>query len=331
MKARGIVFDGIEKVEMRDMELPSPGSGDLLVETEVSGISVGTERWALLGKRPEMNFPFVTGYMGIGRVSWIGDLAREKGYQIGDRLNFMKGKISEPYQSNSWMGTHISHAVLDADNPNIIKVPEGLDPADASLSQLCCVAMQGIEMAGVSARSNVLVMGLGVIGLYAVQICRLKGAFVAGADVVESRLDVARKLKTDWVFNSRDPDLGSKLMRIAPDGFDMVIDTSSIPDVVNHTFPYLKTGGKFVLQGYYPGNSSLDLGAAALRSAHIYMPNGHDIQNAGVAMRWTKEGHLNSRDLLSHIVPPKQATDLYQWIAAGSDKFLGLAIDWRKN
>ena len=40
-----------------------------------TGVSVGTERWALIGKRAEISFPNVPGYMGIGRVTKVGDAA----------------------------------------------------------------------------------------------------------------------------------------------------------------------------------------------------------------------------------------------------------------
>jgi 3-hydroxyethyl bacteriochlorophyllide a dehydrogenase len=74
-------------------------------------------------------------------------------------------------------------------------VPEGLPAEEAVLLGLCAVAMRGIEIAGIPAGAKVLVCGLGVIGQYAVQVCRLKGAEVTATDVVEARLQTAKAVR----------------------------------------------------------------------------------------------------------------------------------------
>jgi 3-hydroxyethyl bacteriochlorophyllide a dehydrogenase len=86
------------------------------------------------------------------------------------------------------MASHVSHAVVDVCVPpwdpqgfngmQVEPVPAGLDVMQASLTQLAAVALRGIAMAAVPMNAHVLICGLGVIGLYAVQICRLKGARV---------------------------------------------------------------------------------------------------------------------------------------------------------
>ncbi len=342
MKAKAVVFEAAGKVILQDLELPKPGSTDLVVETEVSGISVGTERWAYLGKRPELKFPNVPGYMGIGLVMEAGDEAMKNGFSVGDRVNFFKSRLPEPLGSNSWMGSHLSHAVVDTstrvEDPrpdemqihNCEKLPEGMDPVDASLTQLCAVAMRGIELAGIPASSKVLVLGLGVIGQYAVQVCRLKGAQIACSDVVESRLQVAKKNGAEWVLNSRQPDFYERLRSVAPKGFDIIIDTSSIPEVVNRIFPHLKMFGKLIFQGWYPPPSPIDLNAAHMRMATMFTPCAHSGKATAAAMQWVRDGHLDTKSLVSHIVKPEAASQIYEKMAAGSEDFLGMVFDWRK-
>lgn len=341
MKAKALVFEAPKKVVLKDLDLPEPGPADLVVETEVSGISVGTERWAYIGKRPELKFPNVPGYMGIGRVTRAGDEAKRKGFSIGDRVNFFKSRLIGDLNGNSWMGSHLSTAIVDTTpRPDEVKpgewevhccekLPEGLDPVDASLTQLCAVAMRGIEMAGIPAASRVLVLGLGVIGQYAMQVCRLKGARVACADVVESRLQVAKKTGAEWVLNSQSPDFYEKLKGIAPSGFDIIIDTSSIPEVINKIFPHLKLYGKLIFQGWYPPPSALDLNAAHGRMPTMYAPCAHSGQATASAMQWVRDGHLDTKSLVSHILKPSQAPETYERMAAGSEDFLGMAFDWR--
>ena len=341
MKAKAIVFEKVGKVALKTITLPQPTPADILVETEVSGVSVGTERWALIGKRGEIKFPNIPGYMGIGRIIAVGKDARKRGWRVGGRVNLGASRLTAPLAGNSWMATHLSHAVVDVCNGvewdpegfnghRCEALPEGLAPLDASLCALAAVAQRGIEMAGVPAGAKVLVSGLGVIGQYAAQISRLKGAQVAVTDVVEARLDVARQLGADWVINVKQESLADRATAIAPKGFDIIIDTSSIPAVVNKLFPFLKLWGKFVFQGWYPPPSALDLNAFHMRLPTCFFPCGHTGRAVATAMRWVAAGKLATRPLITHVVRPEEAPAMYRMMVAGSENFLGVVFDWQR-
>lgn len=341
MNSTAIVFEQPGQVALKTIQLPEMTSRDLLVETICSGISIGTERWAYLGKRDELTFPNVPGYMGIGRVLNCGQQAAELGYAEGDLVNFFQSRLPEPY-TGSWMGSHLSHAVVDAvaereqtdpdqlDVHRCVKLPAGLDPAEAALTGLCGVALRGIEMAVVPAGANVLVSGVGVIGQFAAQICRLKGAHVAVTDVVEKRLDIARQCGIELAINPQTQPLADAVRSFAPRGFDVIIDTSSQPAVVNSLFPLLRMRGKFIFQGWYPPPSALDLNAAHVRMPSCYFPCAHSGSAVATAMRLAADGHLKVKPLISHVVKPNRATDIYRMIDTNPAEVLGIVFDWRK-
>lgn len=336
MKTRAIVFEDVEKVAVGEVELPDLGPGDVLIETELSGVSVGTERWALIGKRCEITLPSVAGYMGVGRITEAGREARTWGYEPGRRLSFLASKFAGQMDGRSWMGAHVAKAVVavspeaeSADWFTQALVPEGCDPLEASLAGLCAVAMRGIEEAGVPAGAKVLVCGLGILGQYAVQVCRLKGALVAAVEVVEARLELARKAGAEWTINPRNDKLADCAGEIAPGGFDLVIDTSSIPEVVRSLVPLVKFRGKFIFQGWYPPPSQLDLNALQARMARCFFPCGHSGTAVAAAMRWAAQGRIDTRSLITHLVPPDDAPRIYEMILTGSENFLGVVFDWR--
>ncbi len=339
MKSTAIVFDAPGQVSLKTLELPDINERDVLVEVVCSGVSVGTERWAYLGKRDEVTFPNIPGYMGIGRVTKCGDQAAALGYAVGDHVNFFQSRLPEPY-TGSWMGSHLSHAVVDVvaeceqNNPEeldvhrCLKLPEGLDPIDAALTQLCGVALRGIEMATIPAGANVLVSGVGAIGQLAAQICRLKGARVVVADVVPSRLDIARQCGVEMAVNVKTQSLADVTATFAPNGFDVIIDTSSQPSVVNGLLPLLRFRGKFVFQGWYPPPSSLDLNAMQSRMATCYFPCAHSGAAVAAAMRLTADGHLQVRPLISHVVSPHDAVEIYRMLDQDASASLGVVFDW---
>lgn len=342
MQTTAVIFAAPGTIELGAVELPDPRPTDVVVRVEVSGVSVGTERWALIGKRPEMAYPHVPGYLGIGTVTAVGAEAAVLGWRAGQGINFAKCRLPKPYATNSWMGTHVHDAVVDVcagreqpgqSAPHFFHcepIPAGLDPLDASLTQLCGVALRGIEMAVIPAGGTVLIVGAGVIGQFAAQICRLKGAQVMVSDVSPARLATARRLGAAWTVDPSREDLTARAAAASPGGFDVIIDTASIPAVVNQAIPLLRVGGQFVFQGWYPPPSALDLHAMHMRMPTCFFPCGHSGRHVATAMRWTRDGSIDSRSLLDRVLSPQEAPEFYRHMAASSEAFLGAAIDWRQ-
>ena len=339
MKTKAIVFPAAGAVELRELTLPDPTPKDLVVETVKSAISVGTERWLYQGKRQEIAFPTVPGYLGIGRVLEVGSEAAARGHRVGELVNFSTSRLPAGYD-RTWMGTHLSHAVINACdgvdyvegefNATLIeKVPEGCTPEQVALTQLCAVAYRGIEMATVPAGVKVLVNGLGVLGQFAVQLCRLKGARVAAADVRESRLRLARKYGAEWLIDSRK----EKVVEVAPEitggkGFDIIIDTSSIPAVCMEIFPALRLYGKFIFQGWYPPPSTFDCNLMHGRIPTCYFPCGDTGRETRVAMEQVAAGLIDELKMITHTVRPEEAPAIYRMIDENREEFMGILFDW---
>ncbi|MDQ2730240.1 MAG: theronine dehydrogenase, partial [Armatimonadota bacterium] len=66
MTERAIVFPAAQSIEVQDYEPPAMRPDEMRVRTEFSGVSQGTEIWALLDRRPELSFPTVPGYQSVG-------------------------------------------------------------------------------------------------------------------------------------------------------------------------------------------------------------------------------------------------------------------------
>lgn len=341
MRTAAIVFTAIGTTELADIDLPDPRPLDVVVEVDASGISVGTERWAMVGKRPEMAFPHVPGYMGLGRVVEAGADAAARGWKPGMGIVFARSRLRAPHDGNSWMGAHLARAVVDVCNGvdpvpgghdfmRVAEIPAGIDPITAAPVQLAAVAMRGIEMTAVKAGATVLVVGAGVIGQFAAQIVRLKGARVAVSDPQAGRRDIARRLGAEWTSDGSSGNLRALAERVVPGGFDIIIDTASIPAVIDQVVPLLKVHGTFIFQGWYPPPSALDLNALHGRLPTCLFPCGHTAAHTVAALRWVRDGRLDSRALVTRVLRPEEAPSFYRHMAGSSEAFLGAAIDWRR-
>ena len=82
MKTQAVVFVEPNRVEIREMEIPDPGPGEVGIRTVCSGISQGTERWAITGRYGHFDrdysayYPCSPGYQAAGVVDVVGPMSR---------------------------------------------------------------------------------------------------------------------------------------------------------------------------------------------------------------------------------------------------------------
>src|SRR5437763_928299 len=170
MRARQVVIKEAFQVDVREVELPPPGPEQILVETEVSAVSPGTElavytgthQWLKDPNLPDWKFPFRSGYSAAGRIATVG--ANIRGWQAGDRV--------------SYPGNHASHELLTLghERGRWWKLPDKLDAERAALA---CVARYGLGAsirAGITLGRSAVVLGLGVIGQFALRCLLAAGA-----------------------------------------------------------------------------------------------------------------------------------------------------------
>jgi 2-desacetyl-2-hydroxyethyl bacteriochlorophyllide A dehydrogenase len=309
---------------------------DIKVELEASAISVGTERWALMGKRPkgDVTFPCIPGYLSVGKIVDKG--SEVKGYDIGQRVNFVAARIPDGYTGN-WMCGHISPALVNVNPENIDPlwdlpyceiVPEAVSAEVATFAGLAGVACRGIEMAGLKLGDNVVVVGQGFIGQMAAQICRLKGARVIAADILPGRVELSAKYSADFAVNSKEENLTEFVHSLYPDGADVVIDTTGSDRMINEEISFLRMWGKLIFQGWYPGNSSLFLHNFQNNFVTAYFPSGH----AGMAVRqvlqWMDDSKLVVEPLITHRFLVKDAIEAYDLVLNKPEEILGVLFTW---
>ncbi|MDX2081922.1 MAG: zinc-binding alcohol dehydrogenase [Terrimicrobiaceae bacterium] len=337
MKTPAVLFTEPHKASLEEVSLPEPTARDILIDVEVSGVSAGTERWAYLGKRPELRFPLAPGYLGIGTIVSCGKEAEGNGWTTGQRVNFFRSRFDGPLNESGWMGSHLRHAVVDVCGPRVQDpgglcihwcepVPDGVGPEDVALCGLAAVALRGIEMAIVPAETRVLVAGLGVIGQSAAQIVALKGASVSVMDLDPRRCELASRLAGASPLASLS-EVADKAREIG--GFDVIIDTTSSAAVVNELFGCLTHGGKFVFQGWYPPPTPLNLDRLHQKLPSCFFPCAHTGEAVAAAMRLVRGGYLRLSDLIDEELQPRDAAAFYERLAAPGSAVLGAVFNWR--
>ena len=143
MTTQAIVFPQTRRSEVRTVEVPPMGKGDILLEVEYSALSPGTERWCLTGglvvpgEKP-LAFPHVPGYQAAGRVRQVG--AGVSSLAAGDRA-FSRNCSAPAAWNGSWWGGHVGLHV--APEAAVIKLPDTVSTADAASLLVAQVGYNG--------------------------------------------------------------------------------------------------------------------------------------------------------------------------------------------
>ncbi|HZP85030.1 MAG TPA: zinc-binding alcohol dehydrogenase [Chthonomonadaceae bacterium] len=333
MQTHAIVFPAVNVAALETIALPPMEPADALVDVELSGVSVGTEVWALTGKRPpgDTTFPCVPGYQAVGVVRQAGS---GSAVRPGERLFFTQARLPAPYSQGNWMGSHLETAVVDTSgNPTCgywVRVPESLKPEDVALSALAAVTERGLRQVSPQPGEFCVVIGQGVIGQTSAQIARIRGAKVLAADIAPNRLELSKRYSADAVWNPQaDGDLAEEVRRRSPEGADLVVEASGNKDLIRQAIELVRPLGKVLLQGWYPGDVAFDFHRAHMRRPTIAIACGMDREGNQRAIDWLAERKMRLAPLLTHTFRPEQASEAYEMMRSRPGDFLGVAFDWR--
>lgn len=335
MQARAIVFPRAHEAEIQEIDLPALRANEVRIRTEFSGVSQGTEIWALTDRRQEIKFPTVPGYQAVGCIEALGDdVVRASKYFEGQRVLFRTSRLPEGFPP-TWMGTHISHATVaalgrggDHGDGAPIPIPDGVDAPAASLAALPAVSLRGLEMLNIRIGDLVVVNGQGLIGQSSAQLARLRGATVVVADISAPRLELSRRVGADVTVNVREQNLGEVVRSLRPRGADVVIETTGRSDQFAPSVDLLRWEGQLLLQGWYPDPITFDFNLTHGKKPTIAITCGFDEKNCESIIELMQHGKLPLGSLITHQVPVEQAPELYERMAKNDPEILGVVFDW---
>jgi len=228
MKSKAIVFREPYEVEIAEIDVPKPAAGQVLTKTLYSGVSTGTESRVLAGGQAGGEFPLIPGYENLGQIVEAGpDVNLKPGAVVFVGLGDFTGDYCR-----CW-GAHTQYALKDASA--VVPVPEGTDPAKAVYTKVGAIALHGVKRASVCEKDTVAIVGQGLIGHFASQSCKARGATVIAVDIDAERLAAAKKAGADHIVNAKTENPAQRVKEISNGGVDVAIDATGIAKLVDST------------------------------------------------------------------------------------------------
>lgn len=326
MRTQAIIHPRKSATEFAEVDLPPLQSDEVQVSTTMSAISVGTEGWVMNDVFSWMptKFPCVPGYQRVGIVTGLGDGVTD--IKLGSRVVATESNWPEP-----WAGQWGSHAAIgNTPASEIYEVPEGVADEDAAACVIAQVGWNAASRIVMEKGDWVLVYGDGLIGQFAAQAARERGARVAMVGHRSERLRIAAQHSADVVINNNSEDVAAAMARHAPAGIRAVIDTTQNLDAQLEFSPLLQHGsGQVVYSGFTTGTHWGDMARLQQDEFTVHFVSGWKRERLLATLDCFAAGTMSFANLITHRRKAENAPELYDMTIKKDEPFLGLLIDWR--
>jgi 2-desacetyl-2-hydroxyethyl bacteriochlorophyllide A dehydrogenase len=319
-----VEFLDTEIAYLEPFEFLSPGPDEVMVKTQATLVSPGTERAMLCGLpgTPRGLFPFPPGYSAVGTVQKAGRRLHQ--FRPGQRV---AGRLP-----------HASFGVMSS--ASAFAVPAEVSDDEASFIELGIITLQGVRRASIAPGFRVAVVGQGLIGQLANRLARVCGAaHLVG--IASSRQRASSALDGGWVDEfvalAENPPLGEI-------GADVVIEAVGSPGAVLTAMSCARDGGTVVLLGSSRGlGRNIDIFTAA-QQRHITMVGAHisvlptrDVspgrytyeEEGRLFLELLRTKRLAVADLITWRAKPSDCNAVYEVVARGGDHHVGIMFDWK--
>jgi S-(hydroxymethyl)glutathione dehydrogenase / alcohol dehydrogenase len=337
-------------LRVEDVELTGPGPGDVLVELAATGVchsDLSVAQGTLVQR-----MPVVLGHEGAGRVVEVGADVRsvapgdavilnwtppcrqcwhcvhDEPYlceRAGERAEQPYGRLADGTPVHPGLGTaaFATHTVVPENA--CVPVPDDVPLAEAAL--LGCAVLTGVgavtHAAGVRPGESVLVMGLGGVGLSALQGARIAGAgLVIAVDPAPEKADLARRLGADVVLEPS-PDL-AKRVRAATEGrgVDHAVECVGRAETIRAAWSATRRGGKATVVGLGPAServsfSALEIAFFARTLSGCMYGSSDPAVDIPVLLKHYRAGRLDLGVLISDEVTLEEVPEAFARMRAG--------------
>ena len=251
---------------LKEVPTPSVGPHEALVRVRNVGIC-GTDLKIRAGRMGLDALPLIMGHEVAGEVAEVG--TEVEGFAPGDRVavSFYVTCGRCPYcrEGRDTLCPEVRQHGFSIDGGfadymktpgvNLCKVPDHV-PLDQAciLGDAVATSYHAVtKRAQVRPGKTVVLVGVGGVGLHALQMARLAGGWTIAVDVNQERLELARKLGADAVVDARQGPFHEEVRRLTGgDGADIVMEFVANQDTLTSSYLSLKRAGRLVFVGYTP-------------------------------------------------------------------------------
>jgi len=347
-KMLGAMLPGNSTVKLGTFKVPTPGHGEVLIKMKASTICGSDIRCIYhehLGKGPEgYQKGMIAGHEPCGQIVLAGKGCRR--FKAGDRVivyhisgcgvcndcrrGYMISCTSPWRRAYGWQRNGGMAEYMLAEEKDLVQLPDSLTYADGA--QVACgfgTVYEGLEKIGISGDDDVLITGLGPVGLAAAMVAKAMGARrIIGIDAIPERLKLAKKLKLcDDVLSAGENNVEEVMKLTQGRGVEKAVDCSAHFAARAVAVRAARKWGKIVLIG--------EGGTMNLNPSPDMIHDQKTIYGSWVTSIWRMEElverivrwGIHPDALITHRFSLAQAADAYALMASGKCGKVAVTFD----
>ena len=354
-----VAFEAGKPLRIETVQLDGPKFGEVLIEVKATGIC-HTDKYTLSGADPEGLFPSILGHEGAGVVVDVGPgvrslkqgdhviplytpecreckscTSRKTNLCTSIRATQGKGLMPDGASRFSFQGKPIYHYMGCSTFANYTVMPEiavAKIREDAPFDKACyigCGVTTGIGAviftAKVEAGANVVVFGLGGIGLNVVQGAKLAGADkIIGVDTNPARENLARKFGLTHFVNPNDVkgDLVAHLVELTGGGADYSFECIGNTQVMRQALECCHRGwGQSIIIGVAASGQEISTRPFQLVTGRVWKGSAfggaRGRTDVPKIVDWYMERKINIDDLITHTLPLERINEGFDLMTRG--------------
>jgi L-iditol 2-dehydrogenase len=284
---KSLLLSAYNHLEIADMPVPAPGPGEVLIRVEACGIC-GSDVHGFDGSSGRRIPPLVMGHEAAGTIAALGEGVRS--YKVGERVTFdsliscgecvycKRGDLNlcdNRQVVGVSCGDYRRHGAFAefcvVPERVLYRLADAMTFPEAAMLEPTAVTLHAVRVTELTGGETALVVGAGMIGLLTMQVARVAGCDrVFVADIDETRLELARQLGADAVFNSKDVDVPAKMLELTGgQGVDVAFEAVGRNETVGIAIDSTRKGGTVTLIGNITPEVTLPLQKVVTREIRL--------------------------------------------------------------
>lgn len=334
---KAIKLAALKKFEILDVPKPKiVNSDDVLIKTKSVGICGSDVHYYKTGKigSQVVEYPFILGHECSGIVEDIG--AEVKKIKIGDKIAIDPaitcGECDQclasrentcrslkflgcPGQAEGCLSEYI--VMPEA---SLCKVPDTMTFEQAVLTEPLCIGSYAVKISKQEAHQNIAILGLGPIGLSVLVFSKLKNPKnIFGTDLINERLDVAKKLGINYGFNPNNENIIEKINSICQDGIDIVFECAGEQETLDQAVDILRPGGKLIMIGI-PQTETVSFVPDKMRRKELTLINiRRQCGELPEVVETVAQDRIKLDPFITHRFKPEQAFEAFELVSNYED------------
>jgi 2-desacetyl-2-hydroxyethyl bacteriochlorophyllide A dehydrogenase len=317
---KALVIEKPFTATIKEVPYPKPDANEVTIKVENVGIC-GTDVHIFKGEFLSP-YPLIPGHEFSGTIHEVGENVKK--FKEGDRVtadpSLFCGQCefcltNRGNQCENWgaLGNTVDGSMAEyvkVPAKNVIKIPENMSFSEAAFIEPMACVVHGMNRLQLQVGDRVLLFGAGAMGQQLIQSVKMAGASeVVVVDISQDKLDMALKWgATKTVLSQNvEKELGSKEY---PHGFDVVIDATGIPKVIEQAFEYMGPTAKYLQFGVTPEDATVTVNPFKLYNKDWTLIGSMAINHTFIpAFHWVKEGRVKLDHLISKELSLEEAID----------------------